>query len=361
MIKLFHPSNHFWKECIEELETVLASRWWGQAGQVNEFERLFAEEFAYKHCLALNSGTAALELAYDLIGIDEGDEVISPVLTCTATNIPLARRKANIVFADIRKDDLTIDIEDVRQKISEKTKAVVVVTLGGCPVDPAIFKICSENGVPVVVDAAQSLGVIEGQGDYICYSFQAIKHFSTGDGGMLVVRSPNEFEKAKRLRWFGIDREKKIAAGWQPYKNREMTIEIEEPGYKFHMNDIAATLGIVGLRHSEELLTTRKNIAKFYREHLVQCDHIAGGSYWLYGVLIDERDLCAEKFLAEAIDVNMVHLRNDRYKVFGGYARDLPNMNFVENRYLYIPINSQLTSEETKKVVTIFNRVVTHL
>ncbi len=360
MIKLFYPANHFYKECLTGLETVLSGRWWGQAGQVQEFERLFAEEFAYPYCLALNSGSAALELAYDLIGISEGDEVITPVLTCTATNIPLARRKAKIVFADINKEDLVISAEDIKRKITDKTKAVVVVTLGGLPIAKEIFDLCKSKNIPVVVDAAQSLGVIEPYGDYICYSFQAIKHFTTGDGGMLVLRNQADYDRAKKLRWFGIDREKKIEAGWQPYRNREMTIEIEEPGYKFHMNDIAATIGIVGLKHSDELLKIREHVGQRYREELKNCAHVGGGSFWLYGVLINHRDERAEELLTAGIDVNMVHLRNDKYKLFGGRAEDLPNMQYVEDRYLYLPINSHLTDDDVDTVVKEFNRIVTN-
>ena len=358
MIKLFYPANHFYDECLSDLQPVLSGRWWGQAGQVQEFERLFAEEYAYPFCIALNSGTAALEIAYDLIGITEGDEVITPVLTCTATNIPLARRKANIIFADVGREDLTVSIRDIEQKLTKKTKAVVVVTLGGLPVSEEIFDLCKSHNVPVVVDAAQSLGTIESHGDYICYSFQAIKHFTTGDGGMLVVRDSGDYERGKKLRWFGIDREKKIDSDWQPYRNREMTIEIEEAGYKFHMNDIAATLGIVGLRHSDELLKTRQKIAKHYREHLIKGVHVAGGSFWLYGMLINDRDERAEELLAAGIDVNMVHLRNDKYKVFGGRALDLRNMNYVEEKYLYIPINAHLRDDEVDTVAREFNRIV---
>ena len=358
MINLFFPANQYWEECTQAVGEVLKSRWWGQAHKVDEFERKFADEFAYRYCLALNSGTAALELAYRLCEISPGDEVITPVLTCTATNIPLLRLGAKVVFADVRKDDLTIDVADVEKRITDKTRAIVGVTLGGLPLDPKLFELAEKHKIPVIVDAAQSLGVTESRGDYICYSFQAIKHFTTGDGGMLVLTNPEEYDRAKKLRWFGIDRDAKIQAGWQAYRFRQMTIDIEEPGFKFHMNDISAVLGLVGLAHTKEILEKRKSIAQRYDKELKNCHKIAGGSFWLYGVLIDNRDQCAEKLLEAGIDVNMVHLRNDIYNIFGGKRLALRNMNEVENRYLYLPIHPGLSTQDVDEVVFQFNRIV---
>ena len=358
MIPLFYPENRYWEECSKDITDVLKGRWWGQAYKVDEFESAFSDNFSYQFCLAVNSGSAALELAYDLIDIQEGDEVITPVLTCTATNIPLIRRKAQIIFSDIQKEDFIIDPEDVEKKITDKTKAIVAVTLGGLKISNKVFEIANHHQIPVVVDAAQSLGVSEPYGDYIIYSFQAIKHFSTGDGGMLIVRNESEYDKAKQLRWFGIDRDKKKASDWQAYKNREMTIDIEQPGYKFHMNDIAASLGLVGLKHSDEILKRRQEIVEYYNDKLNNCEKIAGGACWLYGVLINNRDENAKDFLFNHIDVNMVHLRNDIYTVFSGKRQNLKNMNYIENKYLYIPLNTYMSDSDVDQVVTVFNKII---
>ena len=358
MIPLFHPETKYWKECSDAVETVLKTRWWGQAHKVDEFEKTFSNDFNYQYSLSLNSGSAALELAYRLIDIQKNDEVIVPVLTCTATNIPLLRMGAKIVFADISKETLLISTEDVQRKINKKTKAIVVVTLGGLPIDPELFQIAHENNIPVVIDAAQSLGVSEQYGDYITYSFQAIKHFSTGDGGMLVVRNKEDYNRAKKLRWFGIDREAKIDAEWQAWKDREMTIDIDEPGYKFHMNDITASIGLVGLKYSDEILNKRQKLTKIYDEKL-KCDQkVSGGACWLYGVIIENRDEIARQLMSKGVDVNMVHLRNDIYKAFGGKRQNLINMNDIEEKYLYLPLNSYITEDQVEEVITIFNKTV---
>lgn len=334
----------------------MSNRWLGQAHLVDQFEKEFGKKYKYKYCLAVNSGSAALELAYHLVGIKEGDEVITPVLTCTATNIPLLRKGAKIIFADI-KDDLTIDPEDVRKNVTKKTKAIIAVTLGGVPIDDKIFSLAKKHKLPVIIDAAQSLGVSERKGDYICYSFQAIKLFTTGDGGMLVLRNKADYRRAKKLRWFGIDREAKIRANWQPYKRRQMTMDIDEPGYKFHMNDIAAMLGLIGLRHADEYLNYRKRIANFYDKNL-KCRTISGGAFWLYGILVDNRDKVAKILNEAGVETNMVHLRNDIFKAFGGKRENLKNMNKLESQYLYIPLNTKMSLDDAKRVVRILNSVL---
>ena len=184
-VKLFSP-NVYAEEWSWDLDITFKSGWLAQSGKVKEFEEKFCEEFGYKYAVALNSGTAALDMAYHLVGIGPGDKVLSTVLTCTATNIPLVHRKADIVFCDI-DDGMTIDYEDVKKKIGNFAVALVTVNLGGVGTDDRVFDIAEEHNVPVIVDAAQALGITQERGDYICYSFQAIKHFTTGDGGMIVT------------------------------------------------------------------------------------------------------------------------------------------------------------------------------
>lgn len=358
-INLFWPSYNG-KEIQEAMKELfpedMGNRWIGQGKVVDQFEQEFGKKFSYEYCLGVNSGSAALDLAYHLLDLKPGDEVITPVLTCTATNLPLLRRGVKLVFADVL-DDLTIDPDSIKSKIRLKTKAIVAVTLGGLPIDEEVFKIGKRLGIPIVIDACQSLGISEQYGDYVCYSFQATKHFTTADGGMLVVRNKKDYDRAKKLRWFGINREAKIKADWQPYKNREMTMNINEAGYKYHMNDISARLGLIGLKDSDKYLRHRKKIADYYTKHL-KCTTISGGSYWLYGVLVGDRDKIAEKLKESGIETNLAHLRNDIFTVFGGVRLDLLNMNTIEPQYLYIPINTKMSFEDAKYVVKILNKIL---
>lgn len=334
----------------------MSNRWIGQGKIVDEFEKEFGKEFGYNYCVSVNSGTSALDLAYHLAGIGEGDEVITPVLTCTATNIPLLHRKAKIVFADV-SENLTVSYEDIKKKINKNTKAIVVVSLGGVRVDREIFHLARKHNIPVIEDAAQCVGLGNDLADYVCYSFQAIKHFTTGDGGMLVVRNEDDYKRAKKLRWFGIDREAKIKADWQPYKKRQMTMDIEEPGYKYHMNDIQAAIGLTSLKKSLKWLIHRAEIASQYEAN-INCKVITGGTNWLCGILVDNRDEVAEHLKKNGIETNMAHLRNDIFQAFGGERLDLPNMNRLEDKYLYIPINTMISLKDAKFITDKVNEVI---
>ena len=353
MIPLFWPQIYK-DEWLLELSEIFETRWLGQGPKVNEFENEFGKKFNYNYCLAVNSGSAALELAYHLIGISEGDEVLTTVFTCTATNLPLLRRKAKLVFVDISQNDLLIDYEDLKKKVTNKTKAIVVVTLGGLPIDKRIFELAESKNIPVVIDAAQSVGISEQYGDYICYSFQAIKHFTSADGGMLVVRDEEIYNKAKKLRWFGIDREAKKRAGWKCIVNHQMAMDIEEAGFKFHMNDLTATMGLVGLRHSDEILVQRQKIVLKYLNQL-NTQVIAGGACWLVAILVNNPDDVSAVCKNSGIETDLVQLRNDIFSVFGGKRQNLPNMNYLEDKYLYLPINCKVSLDDTDYICEVVN------
>lgn len=347
MIKLFSVNNYT-AEWLTELEKTFDSGQIGQGPKTAEFEHKFAIKFHHAFCVGLNSGTAALELAYHLADIQPGDKVLTPVLTCTATNLPLVQRGAEIVFVDILRDTLTMSFSDFKKKV-KGAKAVVTVNLGGIPCDKRIYEYCEKHNIPVIVDACQSLGIDEPHGDYICYSFQAIKHFTTGDGGMLVVTNSHAYARAKKLRWFGIDKEKrqKLNFNFSP-SNREICMNMDEPGFKLHMNDIQATMGLVGLKHSDGALLHRIVISNTYRRHLVgKIPVIDGGSEWLFCVLLENRDKGKMNLLrAVGIECDLVHLRNDIFTPFGSKRQKLPNMNYIESRYLYLPLHANMSYED---------------
>jgi len=345
-IPLFYP--YMDKDIIRAVTDTLKSRWIGQGPRVDEFEQAIGDKFNLDYPLMTNSGTSALELAYDLIDIQPGDEVITTPLTCTATNIPLLRRGAKLVWADINPDTLCIDYQDVMKKVNENTKAVVAVSLGG--INHGIDEVSFEKyKIPVVHDAAQGIGYKNG--DYIVYSFQAIKHFSTADGGLLALPNKEKYREAKLKRWFGIDRDKKKANDWQAYKEREMTFDIEYLGYKYQPTDIAASMGIEGLKKYDKILDYRKTIFDIYREELRGIDGLKlidgdGNKYWLATLLVERRDDFSRMMNECRIETNLVQMRNDIYQIFGGVRQDLPVMNEIEGKYISIPINTKMTLED---------------
>lgn len=357
-IPLFWP-NIYKDEWLIELSKVFDTRWLGEGPKTKEFEKEFEKKFNYKHCLSTNSGTSALELAYHLIGIKKGDKVITTVLTCSATNLPLVRMGANVLFADIERDDLTISFDSIKEiyKYNKDIKAIVVVNLSGEQCNIGIFNWAKKKKIPVVVDACQSLGIIDYHGDYIVYSFQAIKHFCCGDGGMLVLNKKKDYDRAKRLRWFGIDREEKIKNDWKCLNsNREICMDMEEAGYKFHMNDVAATMGLVGLERSDESLYARIVTTLAYTVKIDnRVQKIAGGSHWLYCILVNDRENFADRLRKRGVECDPVHLRNDIFTVFKDNKRTLPNMDWIEPRYLYLPMHNNLSKEDVQYVIDVVN------
>lgn len=332
---------------IGEVVDTLKSRWIGEGPKVLKFEEAFEKKFgiAPGHAVAVNSGTAALELAYDLIGLTKNDVVLTTPLTCTATNIPLVRRGVSLRFSDISKSDLC-----VLHSEKDKAKAVVVVNLAGIKA-----KIPKLN-CPIVVDACQSIGVYDANADFTCYSFQAIKHITTGDGGMLVCKKKEDADEAKLRRWFGIDRNKKIANGWQPYKNRKILFDIKYPGYKYHMNDIAAGMGLAALREWDATMNHRMKIVDIYKRGLkgVKGIKIIDGkvnTWWLFGVLVDDRDSFCECLMKNGIETNVMHVRNDVYEIFAPFKTKLPNMDWVDERYVYIPLHNKMSFKDARYVV----------
>jgi dTDP-4-amino-4,6-dideoxygalactose transaminase len=339
LISLFHP--YVPEEAIETISNVLRSKQLAQGSQVDLFEKKFGEMFNVNYPVSVNSGTSALETAYDLLHLGEEDEVISTPLTCVATNMPLLHRRCKIVWADIRKDTLTLDREDVERKITPRTKAIVNVHLGGIESSIGSFYLDGKK-IPTVADSCQALGIFTG--DYVACSFQAIKHITTGDGGMLVCPTEETFRRAKLLRWFGIDRDSKETS-------RLINLEPKMLGYKRHMNDVDATLGLGGLKDYHKTLLYRKQLFNIYRDKLK--DILVDGEnnvYWTATVIVENRDEL-QRYLKECgVETDILHIRNDIYKIFGGYRQDLTNLNEIENKYLSLPLHPKLSVWDVNKI-----------
>lgn len=340
---------------IAAVTRTLEGRWIGQGPQVDEFERRFSGRVYGRECVAVGSGTDALHLAYLLAGIQPGDEVIVPLFTCTATNLPLLWMGATIRFADVLPDSLNLDPEHVKLLITERTKAIVAVHYGGAPAKLADLW---ELGLPVIEDCAQALGAtyvdapVGVQSAFACFSFQAVKHLTTGDGGMLLV-PPHLTEKARRMRWFGIDRKAKLAGTWAN--------DIIEVGYKYQMTDIAAAMGLAAMPHLAQQLAHRRALLAAYVDGLAGVSGITlidaapEGAAWLCTVLADRREDLRAKLLLHDIESDQVHYRNDRYSIFARFRNPgaFPNMDAIESRYLCLPLHVGMTIETVERICAV--------
>ena len=358
-VPLFYP--HIPKNSAKSLQKVLKGRWIGQGPLVDKFESVFSKKFTNNlPCVAVGSGTDALHLAYLLAGIKKDDEVICPVFTCTATNIPLLYIGAKIKFADIDPKTFNISIDHVKKLVSKKTKAIVFVNYGGLPCDlTELNKIAKRYKIKLIQDAAQSLGnfyknkPITQYSDFTIFSFQAIKHISSGDGGLLCFKDKKILKKAYRMRWFGIDRLKKQGGTWEN--------DIKEIGYKYQMTDLGAAILLDALKEFSKIKQHRKKIFSIYEKNLknnkkVKVVNSVGKfthSNWLFTILVDKKDLLQKKLRQSNIETNQVHFRNDRYSIFKKFVKNkkFPNMDSVEKKYLVLPVHTKMSFSDANYVV----------
>ncbi len=360
-IVLFHP--HISDKAREYVNDTLHTRWIGQGPKVDKFEQEFSKKFGNGNSsLSCGSGTDALHLSYLLANLKEGDEVITPLFTCTATNIPFLYMGVKIVFADVQPGTLNIDPNHVRKLVNEKTKAIVCVHYGGLPCDmDELQAIASAWNIPIIEDAAHAVGAkykgkhIGSISEFTMFSFQAIKHITTGDGGMVTFKDNGELlERGKRLRWFGIDRSAKQKGIWEN--------DIKDIGYKYQMNDISAAMGLAALEEFDEVLKLRKELFSKYESLLQNIPglNFIGGGYtdrehaaWMSTVTVENRDELSKKLRENNIESAQVHYRNDRYSIFGGRKNEYPNMDAIEDKYLVLPLHTKMTTADVERVCSI--------
>jgi perosamine synthetase len=356
-IMLFYP--HVPKAAIAAVTEVLQSRWIGQGPRVAQFENEFEARFAGKgKALAVGSGTDALHLAYILAGLKPGDEVITPVFTCTATTIPFLYMGVTFRFADVDPTTLNIDVNHVRELVNDRTRAIVCVHYGGLPCDmDELTAIGKEYNIPVIEDAAHALGAMyKGKkigeiSTFTMFSFQAIKALTTGDGGMLVIQDRSIVPQAERIRWFGIDRSNKQKGTWEN--------DIWEVGYKYQMTDIGAAMGLAGLHEFDQTLAARQKLFEAYKRGLKGADGITlmgantmdrTHAAWLCTALVERREDFMKKLRERKVESGQVHYRNDRYSVLGGRRDDLPNMDSIEENYIVLPLHMHMTEKDVNYV-----------
>jgi len=340
---------------------VLRSGWLSEGVRVQQFETALASQLGLVNPVALNSGTSALHLALTIAGVGSRDEVILPAQTFVATGLAILMQGATPVFADINPDTGNICPRSIIGRITERTKAIIPVHWGGYPCDLSeINAIASDHGLAVIEDAAHSLGAqykgkpIGAVSRFTAFSFQAIKHLTTGDGGALACLDQTDEVDARTRRWFGIDR-----VNSQPSILGERVFDIGALGYKYHMNDLAAAVGLGNLEDFPTRLCRRQAIAAQYRREfsgvaglrLLESTVDRVHACWLFTVLAERREGFIRKLRDRGIPTSVVHLRIDRYSVFGGLREDLSNQAFFNAHQISIPVHEGLTDDDVETIV----------
>ena len=389
MIHLFRVAMN--PDVMLPLREVLLSGYIGQGAKVDEFEARLSEYLGTPYVVTTNSGTSALHLAYRLAGVGPGTDVVTTPMTCMATNEPILERGGRVVWADVNPATGNIDPDDAYRKITGKTRALVCVHWGGMPCDMAALRaVADDAGVALIEDAAHAFGAeyagqkiggmavngagrpqerlsgangenVAGEhpgalwGDFCAFSFQAIKLLTTGDGGALVCRNAADYKRAKLLRWYGMDREDKTRL--------EMRCEADVPeaGYKFHMNDINATIGLANLPRVPALLErTRLNAAYYDGEfrsrnlsHVTRTarDMDRRSSFWLYTFMADDPRLFIDLLKSRGVHASQVHVRNDIHSCFAVSRTSLPGVDEFTAHQVNIPVGWWVTDEDRETVM----------
>jgi dTDP-4-amino-4,6-dideoxygalactose transaminase len=372
------------EDVLEPLNKVLMSGYVTQGKQVEKYESALKKFIGNENLLTVNSGTAGLTLATRLLlkkddsfnwpGFDiDNDVVLTPALTCFATTCSILANNVKIRWLDVGLETPNISLEDVKRKLDKHTKIIYLVHWGGMPVDlDELDKICEEHKInfgfkPMVVeDCAHAFGAefngkkLGNHGNICVFSTQAIKHLTSGDGGIITLPNKSLYDRCKLLRWFGIDRDKRN------YKRTDFRLEndIAEYGYKYHMNDINATIGLYNLPYISTLLEKMRENGKYFDERLKNIEGIkliknnpkCNSAYWLYTirVLNGKKYEFINKMKEAGIMISQVHNRNDINSCVKKFKEILPNLDVLEKELVCIPVGWWLEKEDLDKIITNF-------
>ncbi|QIL77249.1 DegT/DnrJ/EryC1/StrS family aminotransferase [Hymenobacter sp. HDW8] len=350
-----HPSAQ------SRVSEVLSTTFLSEGKLVKEFEARLASELGMVNPAALNSGTSALHLAMAVAGIGHGDEVIMAPQTFIASAISVVQEGATPVFADIQYETGNIDPASIKGKITERTKAIMAVHWGGYPCDmDEIHALARQYNLIVIEDAAHAPGAtykgraIGSISDFTCFSFQAIKHLTTGDGGALCCTGSENAREVFRRRWFGIDRAHSPVS-----EIGERVYDLTDVGYKYHLSDYAAALGLANLEGFEERMQYRRRLVRQYHDGLSQVSGVTlfehkmdrESAHWLFGFHVENRLEFIRALKAKGIASSVVHDGIDKNTLFGGKKMDLTNQRRFDETQIHIPLHDALLPDQIEYII----------
>ena len=357
---------------IRSVIETLQSGWLTSGSKVKRFEEDFSRYVGCKHAVAVNSGTAALHLALDAVGIKEGDEVIVPTMTFTATAEVVLYFKAKPVLVDCQPDTFNLDPTQLEAAITSKTKAIIPVHMAGQPCDmDEILSIARKHDLKVIEDAAHALPAsyrdktIGAVGDITCFSFYATKTITTGEGGMATTDNSEWAERMRMMSLHGISHD-----AWKRYtKEGSWYYEVVSPGFKYNLTDIAAAIGIEQLKKCNEFWQARQSIAMIYEKAFAGLKGIQVPLYrkdvqhaWhLFVIQVElERlrinrnqfiDALREKEIGTSVHFIPLHLHPYYRDKFGYKREDFPNASAAFERIISLPIYPKMTEAEVERVI----------
>ena len=354
-IKLFDPAIDE-REIKKAVKTLMSGFWASGAGggQVQEFEKNFKKFINSKSCVSVNSGTAALHLAATLCDI-KGKEVILPSLSFVSTAHAIMYNGGIPVFVDVNPHTLCIDPEEIKKKISKKTRCIIPVHFGGMPADIKKIQKLSNSNIMIIEDAAHACGSefngkkIGSHGDFVCFSFHPVKNLAMPTGGLISINNHNYkkiTEDLKSKRWCGISNRK-----YADY-------DVDKIGWNFYMNELSAAIGLVQLQKIKKMNNKRKSIAKIYDKELNVSKKIPFTStcvYHLYWICVRDRNFFRKKLLEKGIETGTHYKPIHQMSLYKKSVK-LPLTEKIAKEIVTIPIHPNLTGSQIDYIVKTVNR-----
>lgn len=374
MIHLFQPQVG--AEELGAVAEVFDSKWIGHGPRTAAFEAAFAEHLGVEpaRVVFLNSGTAGLFLAMELLDLREGDEVVLPSLSFVAAANAIVACGASPVFCDVDARTLNPTVADVERVLTDRTKAVVVLHYGGYPGEvAAIAELCRARGVALVEDAACSVAsTVDGRvvgtfGDMAMWSFDAMKVLVCGDGGMLYVRDPEQATRARRLAYHGLVQPSGL--GHARVSSRWWEMDIPEIGRRVIGNDLTAAIGAVQLRRLPEFVARRREIVALYDEELAGVPGLLlppplparhESTHYFYWVQMAPgvRDEVASELLAAGIYTTFRYAPLHKVPAYRSEHLVLPRSDHASERTLCLPLHPGLDDADVRTVAAVLRKAV---
>lgn len=352
-------------ECLAEIRECLEKGWTGLGFKTIEFEKAWKAYTGLPFAHYLNSSTMGLYLAVDILkeeyGWADGDEIITTPITFISTNHAILKSGLKAVFADI-DETMCLTPESVKARITDKTRAVMYVGLGGNVGHyKEIVEICEENGLKLILDAAHMAGTrlngeIPGrEAEVVIYSFQAVKNLPTADSGMICFKRGDFDEIVRKKSWLGINKD--TYARTTNMGNYKWKYDVEYVGEKAHGNSVMAAIGLVQLRYLDRDNAYRRQLASWYRERLsqypekIQMVRIEEGcesSCHLFQILVKDRDELMVYLNAAEIFPGVHYADNTNYRMYADGHGTCPFAEYVSDHTISLPMNLYLTYDDVQ-------------
>jgi len=351
------------EEELAAVKKVFDSGWLGLGAQVFEFEQALQKFLSAKHVVCTNTGTTALHLALDSLGIGTGDEVLVPSFTYVATIQAITATGAIPVFCDIHAEDLNIDIKDATQKITRKTKAVLPVHYRGIPCDlDGIHAMAEKNDLFIVEDAAHAFGSsykgnkIGSIGDIVCFSFDPIKNITCGEGGAVVFQDSDLLARIQQKRILGIDKDT-----WSRYRNeRSWFYDVVTQGYRYHMSNINAAIGLTQLKKFGAMNQRKIMVAQMYDEAfknipgitLLRSDNYKDIGLFVYILRINKgRNKLMDHLNKNGVGSGIHYIPSHLFTYYNKKGFHLPVTEKIYDEIITLPLYPDITDTQVDRVI----------